>query len=120
MKKATHSKILVLVCIGLIILGTLGWNVWDRLGTEGLDPKRIKSMASDYEHDCYLRHREQCPEKEECPRIDRRAARYCKKHIGRNHRSCLKKSIIRSSSAEIQYNEQGYRQCLSALESSSW
>ena len=99
----SRSKGFVVFFVGLILFGPFAWNAWDYFGTEGLNPKEVKSMASAYERECYEIHQD---------------AKTCKRHIGTWHRRCLPKGVDRSKPGEeprpIRYVPDAYSACMRA------
>ena len=98
---AAGSRGLVVFIVLMIVGGTAAWNAWDFFGTEGLNPKKVKAMAKEYE--------EECMEKLD----DKRA---CKRHIGRWHRECLPAGIDRAGPDEeprpLRYDHEAYAACM--------
>jgi len=97
------GKIIVILSVVLIVLGSLAWTAWDLFGTEGLDPKRIKEMAKTYE--------------EECVEV-LGTKKACKRHIGRWHRTCLPEGVDRAGPGEeprpLRYDDEAYATCMRA------
>lgn len=95
------SKAFVMLSILLILIGWCSWNAWDYFGTQGLNPKEIKKMASAYERECYAIFAD---------------ARGCKRHIGTWHRTCLPQGVDRTQPGEaprpVRYTPDGYIKCM--------
>lgn len=101
------SKLVVAGMILLILVGTAAWNAWDLLGTEGIDPKRVKEMAKTYEKVC-ISHTQD--------------VKTCKRHIGRYHRECLPTGLDRPEhqpKAAPRYNDAAYQQCMESKRSAT-
>ena len=100
----TKSKWMVAGFVALILIGWGAWNAWDFWGVEGLNPKRVKTMAKTYETECYEVHQD---------------VRTCKRHIGTWHRRCLKDHGIDRAGPEepkrpIRYDQEAYASCMRA------
>lgn len=95
------SKIFVVLCVTMILGGVVSWNLWDHFGTTGINPKKAKKLASDYEIECYELTKEVKP---------------CKKHIGARHTTCLPEGLDRTKPGEeprpIRYDQEGYSACM--------
>lgn len=95
------SKAFVILMVALIVGGVVAWNAWDYLGTEGLNPKKVKAMAKAYERECVEAVGD---------------VRACRRHIGTRHRSCLSEGVIRAAPGEPphppRYDEEAYSACI--------
>ena len=98
---AAGGRGVVILMVALMVGGTAAWNAWDYLGTEGLDPKKVKAMAKEYEKECME---------------DLGDERTCKRHIGRWHRECLPSGIDRAAPDEptrkLRYDLESYTACM--------
>ena len=95
------SKAVVLGSVLLILVGAAAWNAWDWVGTEGLDPKRVKEMARAYEDQV-------------CAKATG-DVKACKRHIGRHHRECLPSGVKRPPQdprGAPSYDDAGYAACM--------
>ena len=95
------SKLVVVLLVLGIFVGAGFWNAWDYLGTEGLNPAKVKDMAKAYEQACVL------------AQGDRRA---CKRHIGRRHRECLKAGVVRDKAQAPTYVQAAYEACMTPFQ----
>ncbi len=95
---SNRSKIVVVIMLLTIIVGSLSWNAWDYFGTEGLNPKKVKAMANEYEQECYKLAND---------------IKLCKRHMGLRHRECLKQGIKRDTPKSApQYSQEDYNTCM--------
>lgn len=92
-----NSRVFVVALMLAIVGGTLAWNTWDLVGTEGLDPKAIKAMASTYDGECFKATQDE---------------RGCKRHIGKRHRECMKEAIVRKPQTPPAYVQSLYSACM--------
>lgn len=106
---AARSRLIVGGMVVLILGGWGAWNAWDLLGTEGLNPKQVKEMAKVYEDTCVAAKAD---------------VRFCKRHIGLHHRTCLPQGIDRAKPGEpkrpLRYDQAGYNACMRAHLEADW
>lgn len=95
----TRSKVMVVGFVVLIVGGAAAWNAWDYFGTEGLNPKAVKELATNYEVECMESS------------VERKA---CKRHIGLRHRECLSAGVVRDPDVPPRYEQSGYSACMRA------
>ncbi len=97
---STGSKVFVILTVVCILIGVIAWNAFDYLEHEGLDPKKIKAMANEYDGECYALTKDE---------------KACKRHIGMHHRECLKDSVVRpepGSGDPVVYDHTAYAECM--------
>lgn len=108
-QNAARSRVVVIAMVALILIGWGAWNAWDLFGTEGINPKAVKAMAKAYEDTCVKAKGD---------------VRFCKRHIGTHHRTCLPKGIDRAGPDEpkrpLRYDQAGYDACMRAHVEADW